>query len=237
MCGRYKLTSSAEEFAELFELPEIHPIAPRYNIAPTQPVEIVRMRPESSCREMKPVIWGLIPPWCTDVSMAAKFINARSETLHEKPTYRNPLKRRRCLVPANGFYEWASAGKGKQPYLIQMKNGRLFAFAGLWEVWHGPNGEEIESCTIITGPANELVKQLHNRMPVIIESKHYDEWLNCSDEDMEKARKLLVPPPSSGMILFAVSRAVNDVRNEKPECSEALEPLAPGDASDQLELF
>lgn len=218
MCGRYKLTSSAEEFRELFGLAEIHRVAPRYNIAPTQPIEIVRLRPETSIREMQPVVWGLIPPWCTDVSTASKMINARAETLHQKPSYKNPLKRRRCLVPADGFYEWKKVKGGKQPYLIQRADGKPFAFAGLWEVWHGPNGEEIESCTIVTTEAIKSIRELHDRMPVIMPPELYDKWLDRSCENCDELVKLLMSAPPQELKVTPVSKAVNDVRNDSPEC-------------------
>lgn len=227
MCGRFTLHASPEEVAVWFGLSEPPPLAPRYNIAPTQPVGIVRRAPDGG-REWSLVLWGLIPSWAKDPLIGARMINARSETAAEKPSFRAAMRRRRCLVPANGFYEWMRAGKLKQPYFIHIKDGGVMAMAGLWESWTGPDGSRIDSCTILTTEANELIAPLHDRMPVILAPEDFDDWLgegaDASVQDLDRLRHLMRPYPAEQMATYAVSRHVNNPRHEGAECIEEVTP-------------
>lgn len=223
MCGRFVLRASPEQLADLFSLPEEPWVEPRYNIAPTQPVGIVRMNPATLAREWTHVQWGLIPSWARDPSMGQKMINARSETVREKPSYRAAFKRRRCLVPASGFYEWKKTAGGKQPYFITVKGG-LFAIAGLWETWNSPDGGELSTCTLLTTDANEAVSVLHDRMPVIIAPEEYSFWLGSGKDDppeyLTNLQHLLRPFDDDAMEMWPVSKNVNNVRNEGAELLE-----------------
>lgn len=233
MCGRFTLRAPAEAIATLFELNEITSVAPRYNIAPTQPVGIVRMNPAAGKREWTHVLWGLIPSWSKDPTMASRLINARSETAREKPSFRAAFKRRRCLVPADGFYEWKKEGKKKQPYHITVADGAhgaedtepLFAIAGLWESWSSPDGSILESCTLLTTEANEAMKPLHHRMPVIVEPDDYAMWLGSgTDEErnyLDDLHHLMRPYRSDPISARAVSLYVNNSRNEGAECLQS----------------
>lgn len=222
MCGRFRLTSSAEKIGDLFQIKVSRAIAPRYNICPTQPVEIVRISPASNQPELSPVLWGLIPPWSKDLSLAAKMINARAETAHEKPSFKNCLKRRRCLIPVDGFYEWQQNVKPKQPFHIRMKDGQPFALAGIWEIWHGPNGEEIESCAILTTEANELMKPFHHRMPVILRADQFPLWLDPDIQELEQILPLLRQFPAEEMLASPVARTVNNPRIDDARCIEEI---------------
>lgn len=226
MCGRFTLHASPEEVATLFGLDTPPELAPRYNIAPTQPVGIVRRDPEGG-REWALVYWGLIPSWSKDPSMGAKMINARGETVAEKPSFRAAMKRRRCLVPADGFYEWKRTGSAKQPYFIHMQDGRPFAFAGLWEMWTSPDGSELDSCTIITTGPNELMSALHNRMPVILQPEDYEQWLgegkDADARELDQLQHLLRPLDDGLLEAVPVSRYVNSPTNEGEAC---IAPLA-----------
>jgi putative SOS response-associated peptidase YedK len=221
MCGRFTLRARPELLATLFDLSEVPPLAPRYNIAPTQPVSAVRAGFGGGEREMTFLTWGLIPSWAKDISMGARMINARSETVAEKPSFRAAFKYRRCLVPADGFYEWKSiSGKSKQPYLIHLPDHEPFAIAGLWEHWEGPDGSVIESCTLLTTDANEAVRPLHNRMPVILAQDDYEEWLDPEAQDTDNLRHLLRPFPAESIQAYAVTTHVNNPRNEDAGCIE-----------------
>jgi putative SOS response-associated peptidase YedK len=217
MCGRFALAADNETVAQQFELslPEGMNLAPRYNIAPTQPVAAVRL--SRGQRELTHFHWGLIPSWSQDAKMGSRLINARSETVTDKPSFRTAFKRRRCLIPASGFYEWQKLNGSKQPLYIQPTEEALFAFAGLWELWHSADGGEIESCTILTTTPNELMAQIHNRMPVIVEPGDYDLWLEPGD-DPEQGLHLLRPFPSHKMAAYPVSTLINSPRNDSPEC-------------------
>jgi len=231
MCGRFTLTASPADIATLFDLAEEPELAPRYNIAPTQPVAIVRLD-RAGEREWTHVQWGLIPSWAKDPSIGARLINARSETAAEKPSFRAAFKRRRCLVPANGFYEWKKVETGKQPYHITVRNGTggdnghppLFAIAGLWEHWEGADGSVLETCTLLTTDANDALAELHNRMPVIIAREDYDFWLGEEGEAdaayLSQLQHLLRPFPAEQVQFQAVNRYVNNARNEGPTCIE-----------------
>ena len=224
MCGRFTLFASPEQLAEAFDLPEPPILAPRFNIAPTQPVGIVRMDPATQQRMWALTLWGLIPSWSKDPSMGARMINARAEGVPDKPSFRAAFKRRRCIVPSSGFYEWRQVDKGKEPYFIAPADDGVFAFAGLWETWTGPDGGELQSCTIITTDANDVMSTIHNRMPVILDEADWAEWLGTGSEDtpayLSKLPHLLRPYDGKKMKLRPVSTYVNSPRNEGEKCIE-----------------
>jgi putative SOS response-associated peptidase YedK len=220
MCGRFTLRASASVVAEQFSLFELAPFAPRFNIAPSQPVAVVRIAPERAepRRELVWLRWGLIPSWAKDPAIGNRMINARAETAADKPAYRSAMRRRRCLVAADGFYEWQRRGSQKQPYFIHMRHGRPFGFAGLWEAWRGPEGSRIESCTLLTTEPNELLRPIHDRMPVILPAEDYPAWLDPEVEEPEVLAGLLGPYPSGEMAVEAVGTYVNNPGHEGPEC-------------------
>lgn len=221
MCGRYTLRISPKEMQAAFEilrLAEEYEFRPRYNIAPTQRMLVVRLG-EDGQRELVPMRWGLIPSWARDLKIGASLINARAETVASKPAFRDAFKKRRCLVPADGFYEWQVRGpKEKQPYHIHLKGERPFAFAGLWESWHDPAGGTLETYSIITTDANERMSPLHNRMPIILHSEDYSDWLS----QPAKAPGLLQQYPGDELEIVEVAKVVGNVRNDSPECVEPL---------------
>lgn len=218
MCGRFTLRTPAKEIAEQFALFSAPDLTPRYNIAPSQQVAAVRVA-HNDGRELVWLRWGLVPSWADDSAVGYKMINARGESVATKPSFRNDFKARRCLVVADGFYEWQKTGGKKQPYYIRLKSGRPFAFAGLWEHW-GREGKEIDSCTIITTDANELMEPLHDRMPVIVAASDYDLWLDPAVKDVERLQALLQPYPPGEMEAYPVSTVVNNPRNETEKCVE-----------------
>ena len=223
MCGRYTLSRSAEQVAEHFGLEQLPPVLPRYNIAPSQPIATIR-RNLGGEREFAFALWGLIPIWSKTLEdKGPRPINARSETIAEKRMFKGILRHRRCLIPADGFYEWKKEGKVKCPYHIHFKDRRIFAFAGLWSVWSGPNGEEIDSCTIITTAANETMKRIHDRMPVILARESYRDWLNSQQQSPSEAVRLLQNTDLEPLVLTEVSLLVNNPRNDGEEC---LTPVA-----------
>lgn len=215
MCGRFSLTQSAEPIAQIFQLPDLPDLKPRYNIAPSQQVATIIQPTQREFRWMR---WGLIPSWAKDPKIGNKLINARAETLAEKPSFRNAFKRRRCLIIADGFYEWQKLEKRKQPYYIKMQDGNPFAFAGLWESWKSPQGEEIVSCTIVTTAANSLMEPIHDRMPVILSPDECDRWLDSSASEAQVLKNLLKPYNSDEMLAFPVSSTVNSPANDRAEC-------------------
>jgi putative SOS response-associated peptidase YedK len=215
MCGRYMLTSPVEALRQLFMFEQRPNLMPRYNIAPTQDVPIVRLTRDGRVRELITVRWGLVPFWADDLSIGNRLINARCETVHTLRAFREAYSRRRCLVPADGFFEWQKQGKVRQPFLIRRKDQALFAFAGLWERWKNrSDGAVVRSCTIITCPANELVAPLHDRMPVILAPEAHAQWLDVKAD----ARSLLRLCPSTWLEAFPVDRRVNSPQNDDPEC-------------------
>ncbi|MFN8493881.1 MAG: SOS response-associated peptidase [Caldilineaceae bacterium] len=226
MCGRFTLSTPASELAQIFDLPEEPTLVPRYNIAPTQPVGLVRMQPQTQAREWALTLWGLIPSWAKDPGISASLINARSETVTEKPAFRAAFKRRRCLVPASGFFEWQRQEKRKQPYYITLRDDAPFAIAGLWETWHSPDGSELQTFTLLTTEANELMEPLHNRMPVIVAPEDYATWLGSGKDDppqyLDQLRHLLRPYSADAMKAIPVSTFVNNTRNEGAQCIEPL---------------
>ena len=208
MCGRFYLTASSAEIRKLFKLEKMPELVPRYNIAPMQTSPIVIA--EENGREILVARWGLVPSWSRDLSPAAGMINAPAETLEEKPAYRKVFDSQRCLVPANGFYEWQTRGTKKQPYKIAVRHGTLIAFAGLWERWTPEGGDPVETFTIVTTRASKLVSEVHDRMPVIIAPTDHQRWLTAP---AATAKKLLVPF-AAGLTIVAVGDRVNNVRND-----------------------
>jgi putative SOS response-associated peptidase YedK len=217
MCGRFTLTVDPADLKEAFEWVNFGnaEFTPRYNIAPTQPLAVI---PNTGDNKLDFFTWGLVPFWAKDPSIGNRMINARSETLGEKPSFKNAFKRRRCLILADGFYEWQKipGEKTKQPMYIQMKDGRPFAFAGLWEDWHSPDGSQILSATIITTEPNQLLKPIHNRMPVILPDSAYQQWLQPGEVDVQKLNPLLRPFDADQMQAYPVSRMVNNPKNDSP---------------------
>lgn len=218
MCGRFTQRHKPEEVVERFEVGADELIAqPRYNIAPSQPVAAVR---HGDRRELFTCRWGLIPFWAKDSTIGNRMINARAETLAEKPSFRRAFAARRCLIPADGFYEWLKQGKGaSRPFYIRLKDGGLFGFAGLWEEWKSPDGEVVTTCAIITVEPNELMAGIHNRMPAILKLEHEAAWLDRSN-DIPAVSNLLQPYPSELMEAYEISRAVNNPRFDDPACIE-----------------
>ncbi len=192
---------------------------PRYNIAPTQSVPVIRRDNHVPTLQASLMRWGLIPSWAIEPTIGARMINARSETAATKPSFREPLRRSRCLIPADGFYEWKREGKRKQPFCFEVDGGAVFAFAGLWDRWRDPDGHAVETCTILTTTPNELLADVHDRMPVILAPGHYGPWLDPSMQDVAIAVSLLKPFDSCLMKRFAVSTRVNLVANDDAECS------------------
>ena len=224
MCGRFSQSQPAAAIAQEFQI-VVPPLTPRYNIAPTQSVATVLRTPEQKDRQFKMLHWGLIPSWAKERKIGARLINARTETVAEKPAFRSAFRGRRCLVLADGFYEWQQQEnkKQKQPFYFRLQEGRLFAFAGLWEHWEGVNGENIESCTLLTIQANELMLPIHHRMPVILDPKYYDLWLDPEVKKPELLKPLLRPYPTEDMTAYPVSTTVNKPSNDSVKCIESLE--------------
>lgn len=213
MCGRYVITTPPDAIRRLFGYPEQPNFPPRYNVAPTQPIPVVRL--VNGARAFTLMRWGLLPGWVKDPKGFTLLINARAETAAEKPAFRNAFKRRRCLLPADGFYEWKREGARKQPYFIRRRDRAPFAFAGLWETWSGPGGEEIDTAAIITTDANADLAALHHRMPVTIDPDDFGAWLD-ERSDAAAVRRLMRPAPEGQFELFPVSDAVNKVANDDP---------------------
>lgn len=219
MCGRFTLTVDLAELAQSFPwltVPD-QSVQPRFNIAPTQPVAVVTNQGD---RKLDFFTWGLIPSWAEDPKIGSKMINARSETLAEKPSFRNAYKRRRCLIFADGFYEWRKepGSSSKTPYYIHMKSNEPFGFAGLWEYWNSPYGDPVLSCTIITTSPNLLVAPIHNRMPVILPKDAIDSWLKPGEAAPDELDHLLAPYPADSMEAYPVSTVVNSPANDIPQC-------------------
>jgi len=218
MCGRYAFYSPAEALVRLFETTLQLPIEVRYNIAPTQFVPVIRESTQAG-RQLAMLYWGLVPAWAKDKSIGNRMINARAETLAEKPSFRRAFSQRRCLVLASGFYEWRSEADGKRPYFISRLDEEPFAMAGLWEQW-GKGAEALESCTIITANANEFMRPLHLRMPVILSPDQCGAWLDNQGVDTRQAGVLLGPMEEGQLQAWPVSKAINNPRNQGPELIE-----------------
>jgi len=228
MCGRYAITSAPEAIRALFGYEEQPNFPPRYNVAPTQPVPIVRLT-EGRC-SFALVRWGLIPAWVEDPRAFTLVINARGESVNERPAFRNAMRRRRCLFPADGFYEWRQEGKERRPFFVRPRAGGPMAFAGLWEAWMGPNGEEMETAAIVTTTANRMLAAIHERMPVIVTPDAFDFWLD-GKVDGETAAALIAPAREDLLEAYEVSPAVNRVTNDSADliapASAATAPAAP----------
>ncbi len=221
MCGRYSITTAPDALRHLFKLSGPLPnLPPRYNLAPTQDAPVVRQR--EGGRELVMLRWGLVPSWSQGPDSGYSMINARAETVATKPAFRAAFRSRRCLVPADGFYEWQAQPGHKQPYRITLKGGVPFAFAGLWEHWAAPDGDVIQSITIIVTEANELLRPIHDRMPVILDPADYRMWLGEEPESGSGVRSLLKPFPAEAMVAYPVSRRVSNPRNDDALCVEPL---------------
>ncbi len=223
MCGRYTITSAPEAIRALFGYAEQPNFPPRFNVAPTQPIPIVRLH--EGKRQFALMRWGLLPSWVKDLKTFSLLINARGESVVDKPAFRAAMKRRRCLIPADGFYEWQAGGTRKQPFYIRAKSGAPLAFAGLWETWTGPNGEELDTAAIVTTNANRTLAPIHGRMPAILAPEAFDLWLNCAEVDSETAAALIRPAPEDLLEAYPISTAVNRVANDNPQI---IEPLTAG---------
>lgn len=221
MCGRFAQKTSYGELKKIFGVAEVPKVKPRYNIAPTQ--EILSVRELADGREARLLKWGLVPSWAKDTTIAARLINARSETVESKPSFREAFKQRRCLIPADGFYEWQKRDGRKQPYFFRLRDESAFSFAGLWERWKAADGKVLETCTILTTEANEVLRPVHDRMPVILHPSDYDVWL---DEDVRKhefRKSLLRPYPAEEMTSHPVSTLVNSPAQQGAELMQSVE--------------
>ncbi len=222
MCGRYRMTR-ADKLAQQFEVDNEVEWTPRYNIAPGQQVAVVRQHADRPGREFSKMKWGLVPFWAKDPNIGYKMINARAETIAEKPAYREAFKSRRCLLPADGFYEWKKEGKEKQPYNFGMKDDSLFALAGVWERWKDPKGAMIETCSILTTTPNALLQDVHDRMPVILKPDDYELWLDPGFKHVDALLEVMQPFDATLMKRYPVSARVNLVKNDDPECAANIE--------------
>lgn len=224
MCGRYRLSRRKQIIAQHFDaISDAEDWTPRYNVAPTQPVPVIRQHPTEPTRHLSQMRWGLIPSWSKDASGAARMINARSETAHTLPAFRDAMKYRRCLVPADAFYEWKRSGTVKQPYCFEVRGGELFAFAGLWEGWKDPSSAWIKSCTILTTTPNAVTGAIHDRMPVILEPSDYDLWLDPGMKDTAAISDLLTPFDASAMRCYPISSRINQVAKDDESCAARVE--------------
>jgi len=215
MCGRFTLTADMNELQAAFPWVEIPPeMQPRYNITPSQPVGSV---PNDGKNKLDFFVWGLIPSWAKDPTIGNRMINARAETMAQKPSFRSAFHRRRCLILADGFYEWRK-DNGKTPYYIHLESRQPFAFAGLWDTWQSKDGSEIRSCTIITTSPNELMATIHNRMPVILPAEAYPIWLDPQNQDTRQLTDMLAPYPAAQMAAYPVSKTVNNPKTDLPAC-------------------
>jgi putative SOS response-associated peptidase YedK len=227
MCGRYLIISAPEAIrllAEYFEQPNF---PPRYNVAPTQPIPVVRQ--ESGARHFALMRWGLLPSWVKDPKTFTLLINARGESVCDKPAFKNAMQRRRCLIPADGFYEWQVDGRIRRPFVVRPRDRKPVMFAGLWETWTGPNGEETDTAAIVTVAANQTLHPIHHRMPVILEPEDFAPWLDCAQVDALQAQALLKPAREDHMDAYEISPAINRVVNDGPE---VLEPYTAPDGAD-----
>jgi putative SOS response-associated peptidase YedK len=247
MCARYVITSPADAVRALFGYDERPNFPPRYNVAPTQPIPVVRL--VNGARSYALVRWGLLPAWVKDPKTFSLLVNARGESVLDKPSFRNAMRRRRCLIPADGFYEWRD-GAPRRPYFVRPRSGAPMAFAGLWETWTGPNGEEVDTAAIVTTRANRALIAIHDRMPVIVAPDGFNLWLDCAEVDAKTAAALITPAADELLECYEVSSAVNRAVNDSAEliapvpatASDTAAPAADGPAKekkpkDQLSLF
>ncbi len=222
MCGRFTLTLPAEALMTLFELPYVPPLEPRYNIAPSQPVAAVRLDSKTGERSLDMLKWGLVPFWAKDPKIGNRLINARSETAAEKPAFRAAFRHRRCLVAADGFYEWQKLASGKQPFYVRLRDGGGFGIAGLWERWESEDGDRIDSCTLLTTDANDTLRPIHARMPVIVPPAKHRLWLDEGASDQRGLQEILKPLPDEELEAYPVSTTVNSPGNDGPELIQRL---------------
>ena len=216
MCGRFSLSTPPEQIARQFRLTTTPSVTPHYNIAPTQNVSAIRTT--DAGRQLAALRWGLIPAWADDAKIGNRMINARSETAATSPAFRRAFRERRCLIVADGFFEWQKVdAKTKQPFFIRLEDDAPFGFAGLWEAWRGPDGAVVESCTILTTTPNELVSAVHDRMPVLLPPTAYDTWLDPQQNDVATLQALLAPYPAEEMMAYPVTTLVNSPRNDGAE--------------------
>ena len=226
MCGRFAFFCKGQFGYESLELPEPPPVE-RYNIAPTQDILAIRSSPVTGGSEWAILRWGLVPPWSKESKTRHLLINARAEGIETKPSFRGAVRHRRCIVPASGFYEWGRQGTGKQPYFVRPAVAEFFALAGIWDHWEGKQGEVIESVAIITTSANELMRPIHDRMPVILEEEDVAEWIAAATK-FEKALTMLKPCSAERMVAYPVSSLVNSARHDGPECVARVGQMMPG---------
>jgi putative SOS response-associated peptidase YedK len=232
MCGRYRLSRRKQIIEEQFDTADWQDDwSPRYNIAPTQPVPVIRQHPKEPIRQISTMRWGLVPYWAKDPSITTGTINAKSETAATKPAFRDPLKFRRCLIPADGFYEWQRRGNSKQPFCFEVNNGGLFAFAGLWDGWKDSSGRWVKTCSILTTTPNAVTSAIHDRMPVILDPNSYDLWLDPGMQNVAAISELLKPYDARLMRCYPVSTRINHVANDDAECSR---PVEIAEAQDRL---
>ena len=238
MCGRFNLFAPPEEVAQIFGLNQIPRLEPRYNIAPSEEIPAVRSGRRPDTRELVRLRWGLVPSWADDPDVGFRTINARAETVRQKPSFKESFRTRRCLIPASGFYEWKAVGRQKQPFMARVRGSDLFAMAGLWDAWEGPDGV-IQSCTIITTPANDLLAPVHDRMPLILDTADFGTWINTTPSSLKDAADLCVPFPGERMEIFPVSQLVNKIENDSPELVERAAPIKSrtDQKAEQLGLF
>jgi putative SOS response-associated peptidase YedK len=224
MCGRYRLSRRKQIIEEYFDTVDWQDDwNPRFNIAPTQFVPVVRQNPKEPARELSLMKWGLIPHWAKDSSIATSTINAKSETAVTKPAFRDPLKFRRCLIPADGFYEWAKTTRSKQPYCFEVNDGELFAFAGLWDGWKDSTGNWVKTCSILTTTPNALASTVHDRMPAILDRESYDLWLDPGMTNVQVISELLKPYDARLMRSYPISTRINHVGKDDEDCSRPVE--------------
>lgn len=223
MCGRFTRKENFKQLAESLGLANLPPLEPRYNIAPSQSIACVRINPTSRKKECVELKWGLVPFWAKDPGIGYKMINARAETVAEKPSFRKAFKQQRCLILADGFYEWKREGKAKQPYYIHMKGNRPFVFAGLWDQWKQGDDTSLESCAMITTGPNQVMEPIHNRMPVILHPDDYLFWLDPAMQNSQALGALLKPYPGDDMEAYPISPLVNNPRNDNPLCLQPAE--------------
>jgi putative SOS response-associated peptidase YedK len=217
MCGRYSLTAPGDVVAEIFGLVDVPELRPRWNIAPTQQAAVIRQGDDG--RRLDLLKWGLVPFWAKDAAIGSRMINARSETVAEKPSFKHALKSRRCIVPADGFYEWQKTAEGKVPTRIQRRDGRPLGFAGLWELWTRGPGAPLETFTILTTPPNNVLRPIHDRMPVILEPEDFALWLDPKEMRRECLEPLFEARSGADLETFPVSRHVNSPANDDAECA------------------
>ncbi|HUQ40461.1 MAG TPA: SOS response-associated peptidase [Acidimicrobiales bacterium] len=238
MCGRYVAATPVDVLVEHFGVTEVRldaDLPPSWNVAPTREVYAVAQRREDNERTIGALRWGLVPSWAPDPSVGARLINARLETLDAKPAFRRALVARRCLIPADGFYEWERRADGsKQPYLVSRADGGVLAFAGLWEVWKDASGQWLRSCAIVTTDATGALGAIHERCPVLVAPDRWEPWLDRTRHDSAAALALLEPAPPDLLVMHPVSRDVNDVRNDRPDLVAAVEPEPEGESEPTL---